>query len=138
MNAATVQHPVILFDGVCNLCNGFVQFVIRHDKKQQFHFGALQSIRTQEVLEGFSLSQKHLTTIVLIQNNQAFTESTAVLKIVKQLHGGWPLLYMFIIIPKSLRNWVYKLVSKYRYRIFGKRDSCMVPTPELQGRFIDK
>ncbi len=131
------SHPVILFDGVCNLCNGFVQFVIRHDKKQQFHFGALQTPNAQQLLSDFHLSDKHLKTIILIQNNKAFTESAAVLNVAKQLQGGWKLFYVFIIIPKPLRDWVYKLVAKYRYRIFGKREVCMVPTPELQSRFIE-
>jgi predicted DCC family thiol-disulfide oxidoreductase YuxK len=137
MIAETDSHPIILFDGVCNLCNGFVQFVISHDKTGKFYFGALQSKKGQHLLADFNLSDKLLKTIVLVDGKSAFTESTAVLKIAGQLTGGWKLIYVFIIVPKSLRNWVYKLVAKYRYGIFGKRDACMVPTPELKSRFID-
>ena len=137
MSAATDSHPIILFDGVCNLCNGFVQFVIKRDKKELFHFGALQSQKAQQLLANFNLSEKQLKTIVLVDGNNVFIESTAVLKIAKQLQGGWKLFYACVIIPKFIRDWFYKIVSRYRYRIFGKQDSCMIPTPELQSRFID-
>jgi predicted DCC family thiol-disulfide oxidoreductase YuxK len=137
MSATNASHPVIVFDGVCNLCNGFVQFVIRHDATEAFHFGALQSPKAQQLLTHFNLQDTHLKTIILIQNNTAFTQSTAVLKIAKQLRGVWQLFYVFIIIPKPIRDWVYKVVSRNRYRVFGKRDTCIVPTPELKSRFID-
>jgi predicted DCC family thiol-disulfide oxidoreductase YuxK len=136
MSATNASHPVILFDGVCNLCNGFVQFVIRHDATGAFHFGVLQSPKAQQLLSHFQLSEKHFKTIVLINGNCVYTESTAVLKIAKQLPGGWKLFYTLIIIPKFFRDWVYKLVARYRYLVFGKREVCMAPTPKLKSRFL--
>jgi predicted DCC family thiol-disulfide oxidoreductase YuxK len=135
--AAESSSPsIILFDGVCNLCNGFVQFVIRRDERKCFIFGALQSEKAKEILSHFNLPKENFKTIILIEDDKVFTQSTAVLKIAKQLNG-WKLFYAFIIIPKFIRDFVYSIVSKYRYKIFGKRDACMIPTPELKGRFLD-
>lgn len=131
------ETSIILFDGVCNLCNGFVQFILKRDKKEQFIFGALQSEKAKELLSAFNFSGEKMTTIVLIQNGKMYTQSTAVLNIAKRLDGGWKLCYGFVIIPKFLRDWVYSMVSKYRYKIFGERDACMIPTPELKRRFLE-
>jgi predicted DCC family thiol-disulfide oxidoreductase YuxK len=127
----------ILFDGVCNLCNGFVNFLISHDKKDTFKFGSLQSPKVQELLKKYDYSTNDLSTVLLIEDDTLYSQSTAVLKIVKKLNGGWPLLYVFIILPKPIRDFFYKLIAKNRYRMFGKKDACMIPTPALKAKFVE-
>ena len=128
--------PILLFDGVCNLCNNSVQFVIKKDKKKQFYFTALQSNAGQQLLKQYQLSPNKFDSFVLIENNQAYTRSTAALRVVKRLSGAWPLLYIFIIVPPFIRNTIYDWVAQNRYKWFGKSDSCMMPTPELSARFL--
>ena len=111
--------------------------MLKRDKEEQFIFGALQSEKAKEQLSSFNFSGEKMTTIVLIQNGKIYTQSAAVLNIAKRLGGGWKLFYGFIIIPKFLRDWLYSMVSKYRYKIFGKQDACMIPTPELKRRFLE-
>ena len=130
------SHPIILFDGVCNLCNGFVQFVIRRDHRDVFRFGSLQSERAEEILKRLGSEQFDSTSIILLDVENIATEYDAVLKIVRKLRGIWSLLYSLIIVPKFVRVSVYRIVSRYRYHIFGKRESCMIPTPELMDKFI--
>ncbi len=127
---------IILFDGICNLCNGFVQYVIRRDQRNVFRFGSLQSERARELLRPLGSPGTDLSTIVLLDGHEAVTESDAVLRIVGRLGGAWKLVSWFRIIPKPIRDGVYRLISRYRYAIFGRRDSCMVPTPELEDKFI--
>ncbi len=132
-----MKRAIILFDGICHLCNGFVQFVIARDKRNVFTFGMLQSPEAQRLLAPFHFDTAELSTVVLLHNGNIFTRSTAALKILRELRGwGWA--YGFIILPSFLRDGIYNIVAKYRYNIFGKRDSCMVPTPELQAKFIDE
>lgn len=130
------SHPIILFDGVCNLCNGFVQFVIKRDHRNVFRFGPLQSESARQILMPLGSEHRDLTSIVLLDDEDIATESDAVLKIARELHGLWSLLYSFIIVPRMVRDTMYRIVSRHRYRIFGKRDSCMVPSPELLDKFI--
>ncbi len=131
-----MEPTIILFDGVCNLCNGFVRFVIKHDKKNVFKFVSLQSDFTQQLLQKNNLNTAELKSIILFQNEKLFTRSTAALKIFKELNSGWKLIYAFIIIPKFIRDAVYNIIAKNRYRWFGKTDSCMIPTDELQEKFL--
>jgi len=126
----------IFFDGVCNLCNGFVQFVINHDKNARFKFASLQSEAAQNILLPFHFPLEELKTIALVENGKIYLRSKAVLRIAKHLDGPWKLFVVFSIFPTFISDAVYNLVSKYRYKIFGKKDSCMVPTPELKSRFI--
>lgn len=133
-----VKHPVIFFDGVCNLCNSSVNFIIKRDKKAQFRFSSLQGDFAKSNLPKYLVSENALQSLVLRRVEKTIvTKSTAALTIVKDLSGLWPLLYLFIIIPPFIRNFVYDLVAKNRYRMFGKRDACMIPTKELKDRFID-
>lgn len=128
---------VVLFDGVCNLCNGAVQFIIKRDAKNRFSFASLQSEAGQARLRQFNLATDAFDTFVLVEGGKAYTRSTAALRIARRLPGAWQLLYGLMIIPKPLRDWVYGLVARNRYRLFGKQDSCMMPTPELRARFLD-
>jgi len=130
------QSPVILFDGICNLCNGAVQFVIRHDSKAIFKFSALQSDKGQMLLKRYDLPAAVLNSFVLIQNNKAHTRSDAALLVAKQLDGPIKFLYGLIIVPSFLRNSVYNFIAKNRYKWFGKQESCMMPDQSLQKRFI--
>lgn len=131
-------HKIILFDGVCNLCNGFVQFVIKKEKKNTFQFAALQSEIAQNLLKEYGLSSNKIDSIVLIdvQKQKASTESSAALLIMKELKGFYSWLYVFIVLPKFFRDAVYKLVAKNRYRWFGKEESCMIPSAELKEKFL--
>ncbi len=131
------KEKIILFDGVCNLCNGSVQFVIKHDNKSLFKFASLQSERGQQLLQQYALPGKDFSSFVYIENNIAYTRSTAALKVARHLSGGIQLLYGFIIVPRFIRDAVYDIISKNRYKWFGKKDNCMIPTPELKQRFLN-
>lgn len=131
------NDSIILFDGVCNLCNGFVQFIIARDNRNVFTFGSLQSAQGRHMLAPFNCEREKLSTVFLIQNGTLYSQSTALLRILKELDGFWGLMYGFIIVPPFFRDAVYAVLAKYRYNLFGKRESCMVPTPELKNRFID-
>jgi predicted DCC family thiol-disulfide oxidoreductase YuxK len=128
--------PIILFDGVCNLCNQSVQFVIRHDAKGRFRFAALQSSFGQSQLEKYQFNKEELLSVVLVVNNRVYDRSRAALEIARRLDGPWPLFYIFVIVPPFIRNFVYNRIARNRYKWFGKKDECMIPTPELRTRFI--
>ena len=131
-----MDQPIVLFDGVCNLCNGAVQFIIRHDKKNIFMFASLQSEVGRKILEQYNFPLDEFNSFILIENNKAYTRSTGALRVAKKLNGLWPLLYGFIIIPKLLRDGIYNWVGRNRYKWFGKKDACMIPTPELKTKFL--
>ena len=130
------DHPIILFDGVCNLCNAAVQYVIRHDAKSKFKFASLQSEAGQKLLHDLNLAQGNFNSFVLIQSNKIFTKSTAALMVAKQLDGVIKLLYGFIIVPPFIRHSVYNIIANNRYKWFGKKEECMLPTASLQSRFL--
>ncbi len=130
------NHPIILFDGVCNLCNGAVQFVIKNDKKKLFRFAALQSEAGIELSKKYQFPTDSMKTFILITNNKYFTRSTAALNVGKMLGGILALGYVFIIVPTVIRDGIYNWIARNRYRWFGKKDTCMIPTPELRERFL--
>ena len=127
---------VILFDGVCNFCNGAVNFVINRDREGYFKFAALQSGAGEQLLIRHGIDKVETDSVVLIEDDEAYTHSSAALRISRKLPGLWPLLYGFIIVPKSIRDWAYKLFAKHRYRLFGRRAECMIPTPDVRARFL--
>ena len=129
------KHKVILFDGVCNLCNSFVNFVIRNDKKEVFKFAPIQSDFGKIALKKHRINSKDTDSIILIDDDNYYIKSSAALYIAKELSGAYPLLFCFMIVPKFIRNWIYDLVAKNRYKWFGKKVSCMIPTPELKDKF---
>lgn len=131
------DKPIILFDGVCNLCNNAVQFVLKHDKKNLFRFASLQSDSAKSLLIKYDLHADNLNSVVLIQNGKAFTKSAAALSIAKTLSGPVKILYGFIIVPPFIRNAVYTLIADNRYRWFGKKDNCMLPSPDVASRFLN-
>ena len=132
-----MDKPIVLFDGVCNLCNSAVQFIIRHDKKKTFLFASLQSEMGQQLLAQYNFPLDELNSFILVENNKAYTRSSGALRVIKKLKGLWPLLYGFIIVPKFIRDGVYNWVGRNRYKWFGKQDACMIPTPELKARFLN-
>jgi predicted DCC family thiol-disulfide oxidoreductase YuxK len=128
---------LILFDGVCNLCNGFVGFIVDRDPAGFFHFASLQSDYGRAALENHSLPSGALDSVVLVQGGRVHVRSDAVLRIARHLGGGWPLLAAFRIVPRPIRDFVYDWVAANRYQWFGRQEACMLPTPELLGRFLD-
>ena len=131
-----MERKIILFDGVCNLCNGFVQFIIKRDQNAIFKFAALQSDFGQAFLKSQNLNQLELKSVILIEGEKIYTQSKAALKITKYLDGAWKFGYAFIIVPPFIRNGFYKIVSKYRYKWFGKKNQCMIPNAEFKNRFL--
>lgn len=124
---------IVLFDGVCNLCNGAVQFILARDPQARFRFASLQSDVARRLLKG----EVPAETMVLIEAGKVHTKSDAALRIARCLRAPWPLLYAFVAIPRGLRNMVYDWVACHRYAWFGKRDACMLPTPQMRGRFLE-
>lgn len=129
------MRSIVLFDGVCNFCNGAVNFIIRHDADKKFKFTPLQSGAGQELRTKFNIGED-IDSIILIENDKAYMHSTAGLRVAKGLGGIWSLGYAFIIVPPFIRDWAYKLFAKYRYRLFGRQDACMLPTPDVRERFL--
>ncbi len=128
---------LVLFDGVCNLCQASVQFIIRHDHQERFVFASLQSEAGRDRLARFQLPADQLDTFVLIENGKCHTRSTAALRVLLGLGGWFRPAFALIVLPKPLRDGIYRWVASNRYRWFGKKDHCMVPTPQLKKRFVE-
>ncbi len=129
-----MDHPTIFFDGVCNLCNRAVNLIIKFDKKGNFRFAPLQSSFAHQNLCSDSLTK--IDSIVLLKQGREFYKSDAVIEIFRDLSGGWPLVGVLKIFPKFFRDSVYDFIARHRYRFFGKKDQCLVPSPELNAKFI--
>jgi predicted DCC family thiol-disulfide oxidoreductase YuxK len=128
---------VIFFDGICNLCQRSVQFILTRDKKEIFSFVSLQSQIAEQTLLPYGISTVEMNTFILLENNKVYTRSTAALRVVKKLGGFWPLLYVSIIIPSFIRDAVYNWIARNRYRWFGKQESCLMPREEWKNRFLE-
>lgn len=129
-------EAILLFDGVCNLCNAAVNFVIDRDPRGRLRFASLQSQTGQQLLERFDLPTRDFDTMVLVQDDQCFTRSAAGLRIARLLKWPWPLLYGLVLVPRPVRDAAYGLIARNRYRWFGQSEACRVPTPELKARFL--
>lgn len=129
------SKPIIFFDGVCNLCNSSVQFIIKKDKANKFRFASLQSNAGQEILQQYNLSQSDFNSFILFENGMLYTRSTAALRVLSQLRG-WKWSRAFNFVPRFLRDGVYNFIARNRYKWFGKQESCMVPSPDLVSRFL--
>lgn len=127
------EKGVVLFDGVCNLCNQSIQLIIKQDKQDYFRFAALDSGYGRTMVDKYQVATD---SIVLIENGQAYTRSDAALRIARRLSGVYPLLYAAMVIPKFIRDHVYRLIARNRYRWFGKRQSCWMPSPQLSKKFL--
>ncbi len=128
---------IILFDGVCNLCNNSINFVIRNDKANHFLFAPLQSAAAKKLEQQYQLDLSAMSSFVLIENDRVYYRSTAALRVLRRLPLPWKLGYGFIIVPSFLRNGIYNWIARNRYRWFGKQDACMIPTPALMAKFLD-
>ena len=131
------NHITVLFDGVCNLCNGTVQFVIKRDRAAIFRFASLQSNYAQRLLRQVNLPANQLYSVIVFEDGVAYQKSDATLRIARHLSGFWRWLYIFRFVPKFIRDGLYNFIATNRYRFFGKQDHCMIPTPELKARFVD-
>lgn len=131
------RQPIILFDGVCNFCNNMVNFIIKRNSKSNICFAALQSETGKKLLQRHNLPLNKIQTIVFIENETAYTQSTAALRICRHLRGLWPLCYGFIIVPGFIRDGIYKWFARNRYKWFGERKECMIPGPGIKARFLN-
>lgn len=130
------MKSVIVFDGVCMLCNRWVQFIIRHDKQEQFLFASMQSAQGQQLLEQYGLNPLDPFSFLLVDHERGYMNTDAIIRVLTRLSSVWTLIGVLRIIPAVIRDWVYRVVARNRYRWFGKRDSCMVPSDEIASRFI--
>ncbi|HEV2843602.1 MAG TPA: thiol-disulfide oxidoreductase DCC family protein [Thermoanaerobaculia bacterium] len=131
-----MTYPIVLFDGVCNLCSTSVQFILQRDPTGKFRFASLQSDLAQRLLTEHGLDPKALDSVVVIDGDHLYRESDAALRIARDMKGAWKALAVFRVIPRSVRDWAYRLIARNRYRWFGKKESCWLPTPEVRGRFL--
>lgn len=130
-------HPILFFDGLCNLCTASVQFIIRHDPKQQFRFASLQSTTARSILGQSALATDKPDSFLLWENGTVYSRSEAALRVTKRLSGAWPLLYVFSIVPVGIRDGIYNIVARNRYRWFGRKNECWVPSAALQQLFLE-
>jgi predicted DCC family thiol-disulfide oxidoreductase YuxK len=131
-----IQNPILLFDGICNLCNKLVIFIIHLDKKAKIKFSPLQSPEATSLLLPRGISAASINSIVFIDGNGYYLKSSAILHLFKVLGGGWSIIYGLIIFPRFIRDYFYDLISKSRYRIFGRSETCMIPPSEIKERFL--
>jgi len=141
------MSAVVLFDGVCNFCDASVNFVIEHDRDGYFKFAPLQSESGLKLAAEYELESKvpdveagrvsiPIDSVILIEDGKAYTHSTAALRIARRLIGPWSWLYIFVVVPAPIRDFFYRLFAKHRYQLFGRKDECMLPSPELRARFL--
>ncbi|OBZ11528.1 thiol-disulfide oxidoreductase DCC [Bacillus sp. FJAT-27264] len=130
------DKSVVLMDGVCHLCQGLVRFIIPRDPKSRFVFAPLQSEIAAQLLRDGGLEPGKLDTVVLVENGKCYTESAAALRIARGLRFPWPLAYVFTLVPRPLRDMIYRYVARNRYRWFGRDEQCLLPTPEIRKRFL--
>lgn len=131
------SDSILLFDGVCNLCNRVIRFVIRRDKSDNIRFAPLQSEVSAELLLKFNIDPGKTDSVVYLTRGKVYLKSSAVLHLLKDIGGGWKILFGLIIIPRFIRDFFYELIAKNRYRLFGKKDHCMVPSEEVKLKFLN-
>jgi predicted DCC family thiol-disulfide oxidoreductase YuxK len=131
------DNPVILFDGVCNFCNSAINFTLKRNTKANIFFAPMQSEAGQKLLQQNNLPADDMQSFIFIEDGVVYKQSTAALKVCRHLRGGWPLCYGLIIVPKFIRDGIYNWIAKNRYKWFGVRQACMIPTPEVRARFLN-
>src|SRR5690606_35315461 len=136
MSRVQDRYDIVLSDGVCNLCNAAVDLIVRNDKRGRFKVGALQDAKTKELLQDYLINSDYLDSIILIRGDQVFYKSRAALEITKKLKGLWPLLYVFVVVPAFIRDPIYDWIARNRYRWYGKKETCRLPTAEERARFL--
>jgi len=136
MSVIAAERPILFFDGVCNFCNSTVNFIIRHDKKELFLFAALQSDKGRELLRHIKHNEALPQSVILSYKGNIYEKSDAVLQTARLLGGAWTLILASYILPRFMRDGIYDFIAKRRYRWFGKRETCMVPSPSVRARFL--
>lgn len=136
MDMAEVKHAIVLFDGVCNFCDSSVQFIIKRDPDGYYQFANLQSEYGRALLRKYKLPEDKLDSIILWEQGKLYRKSSAALRIAINLTGLWPFAGFLLLIPSFIRNFFYDLIAGNRYRIFGKKDACTIPSPEIRERFL--
>lgn len=134
--AVEAEGPIVLYDGVCGLCDRSVQLILRNDRRGRFRFAALQSSTGRALLDKFGLPPEALDSVVLVEGGRAWRKSRAALRIARGMDQPWPVLWPLIVVPRPVADFFYDLLAKNRYRIFGKLDACMIPPPEVRARFL--
>jgi len=132
------KFKVVLFDGVCNLCNNAVDFIITRDSKDKFKVGALQEEVTKKLLEGYDINKDYLDSLVFIHKDYVYYKSRAALEIAKNLGGLWPLMYSFIVVPSIISDPIYDWIASNRYNWFGKKETCRLPTEKEKNKFLSE
>lgn len=127
---------IVLFDGVCNFCNASINFVIERDKAGYFKFAPLQSEIGEKVTAEHRIDTVETDSVILVEDEKFYTHSTAALRIARRLDGFWSVAYALIVVPRPIRDFFYKLLAKNRYKLFGRQEQCMIPTPEVRARFL--
>ena len=130
------DRHLIIFDGVCNFCNGSVNFIIRHDSQGQFVFTPMQSDLAQQKIDQYGITNVGVDTFLLIKNDQCYVRTDAALEITKDLDGYWKIMRFFRIVPRPIRDFFYRFFARNRYAIFGRSDACIVPSDEVKNRFV--
>jgi predicted DCC family thiol-disulfide oxidoreductase YuxK len=131
------NNPIILFDGVCNLCSGIVMFTIKRDRQGIFKFTPLQSDVGQSLLKQFNLPMDSYQSFILVEGDRYYQKSTAALRVVRRMNGLCSILYVFIVLPRPIRDFIYDLIVKNRYKWFGKKEKCLIPAPGIKSRFLE-
>ena len=137
VKSTTLPSRLIVFDGVCNFCNASINFIIKRDPQAKFTFTTVQSDTGRNLLVDLSIDPRDPNTLVLVKNGEVFEKSSAALEIAKELSAWWPVAHYLSYIPIDFRDWLYSLVANNRYRLMGKRDSCVIPSADVRARFID-
>jgi len=137
LKGVEVMRDIILFDGICNMCTVSVQFIIKRDPKQKFRFASLQSDTAKELLTKHNISKEVDSVVLITEEGRVFDKSSAALRIASKLKGGWKLFAIFLVVPLFIRDVVYQFIAKHRYNWFGKKEECMIPTPEQKKRFLE-
>ena len=131
-----MSGPLIVFDGVCVLCTAWLQFVLRHDRRGEFRFATVQSPAGQELLKNHGLDPSDPTSFLVIVDGNSYNESGGMIRVVSEFGGAWRMIKLLYVVPGPIRDWFYRLIARHRYRLFGKRESCIVPDREMSGRFV--
>jgi predicted DCC family thiol-disulfide oxidoreductase YuxK len=134
--AMNESEAIVLFDGVCNFCSGSVLFIIKRDPEGYFRFAALQTEAGEKIMQQYGIGEDRPESIILVEHGRVWYRSSAALRIARKLRRGWPLFYAFIIIPPVIRDFFYNIIAKNRYKWFGRKESCFVPTDEIRERFF--
>lgn len=136
MSPEIEPHPIVVFDGVCVLCNGWVRFLLRHDRQRRYHFAAMQTVRGRSLLAAHGLDPEDPVSFLFVENGRAWSDTDAILRVVGGLGGPWRLVGVVRLLPRPLRDRLYRRLARNRYRWFGRHEACLLPPAEHENRFL--